>query len=158
VIPSSPVRHRVIAAGLLAAFLSALDTTILSTVMPTVASELGGLSLYSWVFAVYMVMAAVSMPIWGKLSDLLGKKRLFIAAVALFLAGSMLCGLSRSMMQLILFRLGNFERDWPGARERGRYGALLALGLLHQSAAGSDGDRSRSEVPCGPAYPNEGTG
>ena len=103
-IPSSPVRHRVIAAGLLAAFLSALDTTILSTVMPTVASELGGLSLYSWVFAVYMVMAAVSMPIWGKLSDLLGKKRLFIAAVALFLAGSMLCGLSRSMMQLILFR------------------------------------------------------
>jgi EmrB/QacA subfamily drug resistance transporter len=104
VIQSASIRPRIIAAGLLTSFLSALDTTILSTVMPTIAADLGGLSLYSWVFAVYMVVTAVSMPIWGKLSDMLGRKRLFITAVMLFLAGSMLCGLARSMTQLILFR------------------------------------------------------
>ncbi len=102
--PSAPVRLQVITAGLLAAFLSALDTTILSTVMPTIVFELGGLNLYSWVFAVYMVMTAVSMPVWGKLADSLGKERLFIAAVTLFLSGSVLCGLSRSMLALIIFR------------------------------------------------------
>ncbi len=104
VTPSASVRLQVITAGLLAAFLSALDTSILSTVMPTIVYELGGLSLYSWVFAVYMMMTAVSMPVWGKLADSLGKEKLFITAVILFLAGSVLCGLSRSMVQLIVFR------------------------------------------------------
>lgn len=97
-------RLRIVTAGFLTSSLSALDTTILSTVMPTIAADLGGLSLYSWVFAVYMVMTAVTMPIWGKLSDILGRKRLFITAVMLFLAGSVLCGLSRSITELILFR------------------------------------------------------
>jgi EmrB/QacA subfamily drug resistance transporter len=88
----------------LSAFLSALDTTILSTVMPTIVADLGGLSLYSWVFAVYMVMTAVSMPVWGRLADMLGKRPLFVAAVTIFLGGSVLCGFSRTMVQLILFR------------------------------------------------------
>ena len=97
-------RIRIIAGVILAAFLAALDTTILSTVMPTIAGELGGLPLYSWVFSVYMIMTAVSMPIWGKLSDALGKKKLFLAAVAVFLLGSALCGASQSMVHLIVFR------------------------------------------------------
>lgn len=97
-------RLRIIAGVILAAFLAALDTTILATVMPTIAGELGGLPLYSWVFSVYMIMTAVSMPIWGKLSDALGKKKLFLAAVAVFLAGSALCGASQTMIHLIVFR------------------------------------------------------
>lgn len=88
----------------LGAFLAALDTTILATVMPTIVNDLGGLSLYSWVFAIYMIMTAVSMPLWGKMSDMLGRRNLFIAAVVIFLAGSALCGASRSMIQLIAFR------------------------------------------------------
>jgi EmrB/QacA subfamily drug resistance transporter len=104
VIPTAPLRLRTITAGLLAAFLSALDTTILSTAMPTIVVELGGLSLYSWVFAIYMVMTAISLPIWGKLADSRRKEGLFEAAVLIFLSGSVLCGFSRSMDLLILFR------------------------------------------------------
>jgi EmrB/QacA subfamily drug resistance transporter len=104
VMPTAPLRLRIITAGLLAAFLSALDTTVLSTVMPTIAVELGGLNLYSWVFAIYMVMTAVSLPIWGKLADARRKEGLLTTAILVFLSGSVLCGLSRSMTLLILFR------------------------------------------------------
>ncbi len=97
-------RLRIILGCVLSAFLAALDTTILATVMPTIVEELGGLSLYSWVFSVYMIMTAVSMPIWGRLCDLLGKRHLFVAAVVFFLFGSVLCGLSQNMTQLIVFR------------------------------------------------------
>lgn len=99
-------RHRlsIVAGVIMGAFLAALDNTILATVMPTIVGDLGGLGLYSWVFSVYMIMTAVSMPIWGKLSDALGKKRLFIVAVGMFLAGSFLCGASATMVQLIVFR------------------------------------------------------
>jgi EmrB/QacA subfamily drug resistance transporter len=72
--------------------------------MPTIVSDLGGLSLYSWVFSVYMIMTAVSTPVWGKLSDTMGKRRIFITVVAIFLGGSVLCGLSQNMLQLIVFR------------------------------------------------------
>jgi EmrB/QacA subfamily drug resistance transporter len=97
-------RLNIIAGGILAAFLAALDTTALATVMPTIAEELGGLHLYSWVFAGYMILAAVSMPLWGKLADLYGKRRLFFASVAIFVLSSISCGLSGSITQLIVFR------------------------------------------------------
>lgn len=77
---SSPESHnlqnrvRIIAGAMLASFLSALDTTILATAMPTVVGELGGLAIYGWVFSLYMIMTAISMPVWGKLSDTLGKR------------------------------------------------------------------------------------
>jgi EmrB/QacA subfamily drug resistance transporter len=98
------VRTRIIAGVILGAFLAALDTTILATVMPTIVGELGGLHLYSWIFSVYMIMTAVSMPIWGRLSDAVGRKTLFSVAVGVFLLGSVLCGLSVNMLQLIVFR------------------------------------------------------
>jgi MFS family permease len=85
-------RTRIIIGVMLGSFLGALDTTILATVMPTIVGELGGLRLYGWIFSVYMIMTAVSMPIWGRLSDTMGKKTLFNAAVGLFLLGSVLCG------------------------------------------------------------------
>lgn len=87
-----------------ASFLAALDTTILATAMPTIVSDLGGLSLYSWVFSVYMISTAVSTPVWGKLADTFGKRRIFVIVVVIFLGGSVLCGLSRNMLQLIIFR------------------------------------------------------
>lgn len=89
---------------MLASFLSALDTTILATAMPTVVGELGGLAIYGWVFSLYMIMTAISMPVWGKLSDTLGKRHIFFAAVTIFLLGSMLCGMSQEMLHLILAR------------------------------------------------------
>lgn len=97
-------KSRIIAGVIMGAFLAALDTTILATVMPTIVGELGGLHLYSWIFSVYMIMTAVSMPIWGRLSDTLGKKTLFTAAVGIFLFGSVLCGMSANMLELIVFR------------------------------------------------------
>ena len=85
-------------------FLGALDTTIVGTAMPTVIASLGGLSLYSWVFASYMLTSTVAAPIFGKLSDLFGRKVLFVIAIAIFLTGSALCGGAQTMEQLILFR------------------------------------------------------
>jgi EmrB/QacA subfamily drug resistance transporter len=101
-LPSS--RGFIITGGVLAVFLAALDTTALATVMPTIAAELGGIHLYSWVFAIYMITSAVSLPIWGKLADMYGKKVLFFVTVAVFILGSVLCGLSGTMTHLILFR------------------------------------------------------
>jgi EmrB/QacA subfamily drug resistance transporter len=100
----SNVRTRIILGGILASFIAALDTTILATVMPTIVTELGGLDLYGWVFSVYMILTAVSMLLWGKLSDIYGKRLLFFAAVGIFLLGSVLCGFATTMVQLIVFR------------------------------------------------------
>ncbi len=85
-------------------FLAAVEGTVVGTVMPTIVSDLGGLARYNWVFSVYMVAAAVTMPIWGKLSDLYGPRRLFVAGVVVFLAGSMLAGTSRDLDHLIAYR------------------------------------------------------
>ncbi|MGA9117142.1 MAG: MDR family MFS transporter [Bacteroidota bacterium] len=100
----SPPRTRIAVGVALASFLSALDTTILATVMPTVVSELGGLPLYGWVFSVYMILAAVTMPLWGKLADALGRRRVFFGALSTFMLGSALCGTSGAMLDLIVFR------------------------------------------------------
>ncbi|WP_254545905.1 MDR family MFS transporter [Halomarina pelagica] len=89
---------------MLGIFLAGIDGTVVSTVMPTVVADLGGLRLYSWVFAAYMLFAAISMPLFGRLSDIYGRKRLFYVGVAVFVLGSALAGLSRTMPQLIAFR------------------------------------------------------
>ncbi|WP_042168638.1 MDR family MFS transporter [Paenibacillus gorillae] len=89
---------------LLGLFLSSLDQTIVSTAMPTVISRLGGFSYYSWVFTVYMLASTTMMPIYGKLADLIGRKKIILAGLSLFLIGSALCGLAKSMPELILFR------------------------------------------------------
>jgi EmrB/QacA subfamily drug resistance transporter len=93
-----------IAALMLGMALGALDTTVVGTAMPTIIGKLGGVSLYSWVFSAYLLTSTTAVPVCGKLADLFGRKPVFLAGVALFLAGSMLCGLAQSMTQLILFR------------------------------------------------------
>lgn len=85
-------------------FLSALDTTIVGTAMPTVVAALGGLNLYSWVFSAYMLTSTVSTPIAGKLSDQLSRKNLYLSGIAGFVISSWLCGLSQNMVMLIVFR------------------------------------------------------
>lgn len=85
-------------------FLSALDTTIISTAMPTVIAALGGLNLYSWVFAAYMLTSTVATPIAGKLSDQISRKKLYLTGIAGFVISSWLCGLAQNMTMLIIFR------------------------------------------------------
>ena len=98
-------RRWAITAGLLLGiFLAALEATVVSTAMPTVVASLGGLDRYSWVFSAYLLTSTASVPLWGRLSDLYGRRRVYLAAIGLFLVGSMLAGVSRSMLQLVLFR------------------------------------------------------
>ncbi|WP_241236313.1 MDR family MFS transporter [Brevibacillus marinus] len=89
---------------LVATFLTAIDTTVISTAMPVIARELGGSELISWIFSIYLLTTAVTTPIYGKMADLFGRKRVFIFGTTVFLAGSFLCGLSGSMTQLLIFR------------------------------------------------------
>jgi len=97
-------RPLTVVALLLGLFLAAMEMTVVSTAMPTAVGDLGGLHLYAWVFAAYMLTATVTLPIHGKLADLYGRKPVMLAGIALFLAGSFLCGHARSMNMLILFR------------------------------------------------------
>lgn len=94
----------IISALMLAMFLAALDQTIVGTALPTIANDLHGLSELSWVATAYLLTSAVVTPLYGKIGDLYGRKKIFVAAIVIFLAGSMLCGLSQNMDQLIFFR------------------------------------------------------
>ena len=101
----TPGRRWAVTAGLLLClFLAALEATVVSTAMPTVVASLGGLDHYSWVFSAYLLTSTASVPLWGRLSDLYGRRRLYLWAIGLFLAGSMLAGVSQTMLQLVLFR------------------------------------------------------
>ncbi len=96
----------VITAGLmLSLFMSSTESTIVATAMPTIVSQLGGFSAYSWVFSAFMLASTTTVPIFGKLSDLYGRRPVYVVAMLLFLVGSLLCGLSQSMTQLIIFRV-----------------------------------------------------
>ena len=97
-------RTLLVGALLLTISLTALDTTVVSTAMPTIVSNLGGLSLFSWVFAVYLLASTVTVPVYGKLADLYGRKPVLLFGTSLFLFGSALSGMAGSMAELIIFR------------------------------------------------------
>jgi EmrB/QacA subfamily drug resistance transporter len=97
-------RKMVTIAMLVAILLVAIDVTVVSTAMPRVVSDLGGLNLISWVFAIYTLTTCVTTPIYGKLADLFGRKLVFSIGVVLFVLGSMLSGAAHSMTELIWFR------------------------------------------------------
>jgi EmrB/QacA subfamily drug resistance transporter len=94
----------IVSALMLAMLLAALDQTIVSTALPKIASDLHGLSKYSWVATAYLLTSAVSTPLYGKISDMFGRKKIFQSAIIIFLVGSALCGAAQSMNQLIFFR------------------------------------------------------
>lgn len=97
-------RPATVVALMLAMFLAAMEATAVSTAMPTVIGDLGGVELYSWVFTAYMLTSTVSVPIYGKASDVFGRKPVMLFGLALFLAGSFASGFSQSVVQLIVFR------------------------------------------------------
>ncbi|WP_433603985.1 MDR family MFS transporter [Dactylosporangium sp. CA-139114] len=132
---------------MLAMLLAMLDNMVVGTAMPTIVGDLGGLAHISWVVTAYTLTTAISTPVWGKLGDLYGRKHVFLAAIALFLAGSGLAGAAHSMGQLIGFRalqgigaggLGAGAFALIGAlvppRERGRYqgmtASVMAIGTI----------------------------
>ncbi|HEX5614693.1 MAG TPA: MDR family MFS transporter [Acidimicrobiia bacterium] len=140
---AAPASRREILAvfsGLMAGmFVAALDQTIVSTALPTIVGDLGGLDHYSWVVTAYLLTSTAVMPLVGKLSDIYGRKTLFQASIALFTAASALCGAAQDMTQLIAFRalqgLGAggllvlvfaIVGDVVPPRERGRYQGLVA--------------------------------
>ncbi|HEX8922191.1 MAG TPA: MDR family MFS transporter [Pyrinomonadaceae bacterium] len=101
----SAKRRRAVTAGVVTGmFLAALEATVVGTAMPTVIASLGGLNHYSWVFSAYLITATVTVPVWGKLSDLYGRRLLYQIGIAIFLLGSVLSGMSTSMTQLVVFR------------------------------------------------------
>jgi EmrB/QacA subfamily drug resistance transporter len=127
-----------IGALLLGMLLAALDQTIVSTALPTIVSDLGGLEHLSWVVTAYLLASTAATPLWGKLGDQYGRKRLFQTAIVIFLVGSALCGMAQNMPQLIAFRavqgLGGgglmvlsmaIVGDVVPPRERGRYQGLF---------------------------------
>ncbi len=97
-------RRLVMAAVMLAIFMVATDAYIVATAMPTIVADLGGFRLFSWVFAAFLLAQAVTIPIYGRLADLYGRKRVFFAGTSVFLLGSLLCGCAWSMQALVLFR------------------------------------------------------
>ncbi|MEJ8546667.1 DHA2 family efflux MFS transporter permease subunit [Brevibacillus borstelensis] len=145
---------RLITAGLLLGLvLSSVDQTIVSTAMPTILNELGGLSLYSWVFAIYMLASTTAMPLYGKLADLFGRRKMYLIGLFLFLAGSALCGMAGTMEQLIVFRgiqglgagalmpiaftiIGDIYPPDKIGRFQGLFGAVFAVSSILGPAAG----------------------
>ncbi len=97
-------RRWVTAAILLGMFLAALEATAVATAMPTAVSDLGSVERYSWAFSAYLLTSTTTVPMFGKLADLYGRRTVYLGATAIFLIGSALCGAAASMEQLILFR------------------------------------------------------
>jgi EmrB/QacA subfamily drug resistance transporter len=134
---------------LLAMLLASLDQTIVATALPTIVSDLGGLDQLSWVVTAYLVGATVTMPLWGRASDLYGRKTLFLAAIAVFLAGSALSGVAGSIGELIGFRAlqgmgaGGLMTlamaivgEIVSPRERGRFQGYIQMVFVVASVAG----------------------
>src|SRR5262245_23729688 len=149
--PDAPLTHRrilVAFSGLaMVLFLAALDSTIVSTALPTIVGELGGLERLAWVVTAYILAQTVVTPLYGKLGDLHGRKRVLQAAIIVFLLGSVLCGVAQNLLQLIVFRFiqglgaGGLMvttqatvGDLVSPRERGRYmgifGAVFGLASI----------------------------
>jgi EmrB/QacA subfamily drug resistance transporter len=134
---------------MVALLLAALDQTIVATALPKVVSDLGGITQYTWVFTAYMLGSTVTVPLYGKLGDVHGRKPLFIVAIVIFLVGSALCGAAQNMWQLVIFRAvqgigagGLFPLTLAMVamivppRDRGRYQGLIGSVFAGASIVG----------------------
>jgi EmrB/QacA subfamily drug resistance transporter len=133
--------------------LASLDQTIVATALPRIVGDLGGITQYSWVFTAYMLTSTVTVPLYGKLGDVYGRKNLFLFAIVVFLLGSALCGAAQSMTQLVLFRavqgigagglfplslavIGNIVPPRDRGRWQGLIGAVFASSSIIGPAVG----------------------
>src|SRR5262245_40974829 len=98
-------RRRALVGVLLSIFMGAMESTVVATAMPKVVEALGNIQMYSWVFSGFLLTSTVTMPLWGRLSDLYGRRRMFLIGLSIFLAGSALSGCATDMRQLIVFRM-----------------------------------------------------
>ena len=139
----------VFGALMLGMFLAALDQTIVATALPTIVGDLGGLNQLSWVVTAYLLASTASTPLYGKLGDMYGRKPVFLAAILIFIGGSLLSGLSESMPELIAFRAVQgigagglmvssqaIIADLVPPRERGKYMGLIGSVFAVASVAG----------------------
>jgi multidrug resistance protein len=139
----------IMSALMLVMLLAALDQTIVSTALPRIATELNGLNKLSWVATAYLLTSAITTPIYGKISDLFGRKKIFQIAILIFLVGSVLCGASQTMNQLVIARalqgLGAgglmslvlaIVGDIIPPRQRGRYVGYFTAVFAVSSVAG----------------------
>ena len=148
-----PVRMRVLGAVMIGIFLAALDQTVVGTALPRIITDLGGNDLYTWAFTAYLLTSTISGPLYGKLSDLFGRRPIFLFGIGVFMVGSLLAGLSQEMWQLVAARgvqgLGAGAlfpialaviADLFAPSERGRYqglfGAVFGLSVLIGPAIG----------------------
>jgi EmrB/QacA subfamily drug resistance transporter len=146
-------RIEILIAVLLGIFLAALDQTIVSTALPRIVTDLNGNDVYTWAFTSYLLTATVSGPIYGKLSDIFGRRPIFLIGVTIFLIGSMLCGLSGEMWQFIAFRglqgvgagalfpvalaiIGDIFSPSERGKYQGFFGAVFGISFLLGPAIG----------------------
>src|SRR5919199_186938 len=151
--PPAQMSHRQVliafSAMMLATLLAALDQTIVATALPQIVTDLHGFEELSWVVSAFLVAATVTVPLYGKLSDLYGRRRMFIVSISIFLLGSALCGAAQSMGQLIAFRAlqgigaGGLLplaqaaiADLFSPRERGRYQGYIGAAWATAAGAG----------------------
>ena len=147
------VRLEILGAVLLGILLAALDQTIVGTALPTIVTDLQGNDVYVWAFTSYLLTATASGPIYGKLSDIFGRRPIFLVGVGIFLIGSLLCGLSQEMWQFLLFRgiqglgagalfpvalaiIGDIFAPSERGRYQGFFGAIFGLSSLIGPAIG----------------------
>jgi EmrB/QacA subfamily drug resistance transporter len=150
---SRRAKMEILFAILLALFLGALDQTIVGTALPQIVTDLGGNDLYTWVVTIYLLTSTITVPFYGKLSDLYGRKPLLIIGISLFLIGSALSGLSQTMEQLILFRgiqglgagalfpialavIGDLFTPAERGKYQGLFGAVFGISFLIGPALG----------------------
>ena len=144
-----PIREKleILFAVMLGLFLGALDQTIVGPALPTVVTQLQGNDIYVWAVTIYLLTSTISVPFWGKLSDLYGRKPMFMTGIVIFLIGSALSGLSQDMTQLILFRgiqgvgagslfpialavIGDLFAPAERGRYQGLFGAVFGIAFI----------------------------
>jgi EmrB/QacA subfamily drug resistance transporter len=148
-----PVRMRVLYAVMIGIFLAALDQTVVGTALPKIITDLGGNDLYTWAFTAYLLTSTISGPLYGKLSDLFGRRPIFLFGIGVFMIGSLLAGLSQEMWQLVAARgvqglgagalfpialavIGDLFAPSERGRYQGLFGAVFGLSVLVGPAIG----------------------
>jgi MFS family permease len=146
-----PVRMRILFMVMIGVFLAALDQTVVGTALPRIITDLGGNDLYTWAFTAYLLTSTISGPLYGKLSDLFGRRPIFLFGIGIFMVGSLLAGLSQEMWHLIGARgiqglgagalfpialavIGDLFSPSERGRYQGLFGAVFGLSVLPSAA------------------------